>query len=213
MEEIKIRKKRPAWPWILGLIILFFVGWGIYRTLRPEVVEEDVVVVQSDENSNISHNNSNNKKKNKPEAIQELISFADENGQQIGLDHVYTGSGIDKLADALEEVKNDNGIDNNAVSNDLEAMRSQANFIRKNEESLDHADSIKAAFEEATDAFAIIQNEAFPDNSGEITELKQKADRISTVTPVLDQKQNIRSFFDQSVQTLEIFASNNDMVE
>lgn len=46
MRHIDIRKKRPsAWPWIVGVVLLLLVGWGVTTLLTADEEDEPGVSV------------------------------------------------------------------------------------------------------------------------------------------------------------------------
>lgn len=218
MAEIKIEKKRkPFWPWLLGLLLLVLLAWGAYEVFDTDPQEVATVTDTRDftEQPRETEPRQPERQPRQPDAeagltgaVGDYVKFANDTAAEMGLDHEYTSEGLNKLADAIDELASNAGIENDQLDANLEEMKSKAEFIQKDPQSLRHADSLNVAFNSAADAMEKIQQQEFPQQNQEIEQLRQQAQEISKNQQTLNQKQEVREFFDQSAETLERFAQN-----
>lgn len=215
MANIRIEKKKnnPIWPWILGLLLIGLVAWGAFEIFDDNNPQDETVyieepVVEQDASQGLGMTEEPQAQTAEtPAAVQEFISFANDPQHEMGLSHEYTSTGLNNLANALESVSSNVG--NVEVSNSIEEIRKNAESIQKEPESLKHANMVNDAFSSATTAFEKLQQDAFPEMKEEVSELKETANQLKDKQPLLEQKEEVKSFFGESARVLEDFSQNN----
>ncbi len=195
MAEIKIEKKAPIWPWILGLIILaaiiyYFAFYKKDNVITNDVTTEEVVTTQEAIPAPVAGT-----LENVPE-INQYIDYIDN--PKMGVDHDYTSMAITKLVAATRATATALNVDINA---DLTEADAKANEITKNPKSLDHANMIKDAATIIAKGLKTIQTEKFPSLQSDQSAVDAAVASINVGKPTLDQKDSIMGFF-HSAQTL-----------
>ncbi len=125
--------------------------------------------------------------------------YVTNDNDKMGIDHVYTYTALDKLIAAIREVADENDYD---VKVDLDMAMQKSDAIKKDPTSLKHANMIKDGFMVITKAMRNIQQAKYPNLSGEIDQLDKLANNVQDDEATLDQKDNIKSFFDKSSDIL-----------
>jgi hypothetical protein len=64
--------------------------------------------------------------------------------------------------------------------------------------ALTHADKIKTAGTKLANIMEKMQKEEFPNLSSDVSEVKTAAQNINSTTPTLEQKDQIKMFFDEA---------------
>ncbi len=203
MAEIKIEKKAPIWPWILGLLLLMLIGAGIYFALQddePEVVTEEIPAneILPMEEEVVETNTL-------PAEVNAFIMFAEEEAtyteKEMDIHHEYTGTALRKMGDALEALANKKGMADQmnvqALHTDLDAA---ADDIQKNWKEDDHADHIKKAFLKVSTAL-----NQLADGSTDVN-LKQEAKDIDPNTLTLEQKADVKDFIAKTAMVMKKIA-------
>ncbi len=210
MAEIEIQKKKNnnIWPWIIGLIIAAILVWLLIEAFDDDNIDDEpatttetigsepgAVAIISDE---------------MPDEVEEYVTFAQqETDGEMDLSHAYTSEGIMKLAAALDALVEQKDIEGAEIDAKRSKMKRKANFIRQNEASTQHADSIKSAFAAATDLMMSIQQANYPNMNQQVNEVKTAADAIQPSEMTLNQKNSVKTFFEKSSQVVESMASTN----
>lgn len=194
MAEIKIEKKAPVWPWILLVVlilaVLYFALSGdddTDNTNNTEMIIEDSL---SDENQPMIADDSSD-----VDAYLEYI--ADES--KMGKDHNYTNNAILYLIEAVREKAEDLDVN---IDADISKAESAANKITRDPNAGNHAENIKTAGSSITNAFEDLQQAKFPELSNDIKEQITAVNKIDPKVLTLEQKENIKTFFDESADLL-----------
>ena len=210
MAEIRIEEKKSSgsiWPWIIGLLLLGLIIWGIAEafeesdeTLTEEVMENDegvAPVAQGvDENNNYNDYEVGGDYTSAKEAF--MTTTANMEGE-MGLDHDFSHEALTELANAASALAVQAGVAD-ASSSDGKAQRAKqlADEITRDPMAGDHADKIKMAsmliVEVLEDASGAMNNKA----SGAISQLRQEAQAMTAESLTLNQKENMRSYFSQA---------------
>ena len=97
MAEIKIEKKKLAWPWLLAVLViaLLLVGFLVFRDLfvNPEVVTEEDSITNTNETDYLETNENN-------DTVATYINFVENSKEKMSLDHAYTNEALLKLIEA-----------------------------------------------------------------------------------------------------------------
>lgn len=199
MAEIKIEKKSPVWPWILvalvilGILIYFFAFNG----------DDDETEERYEENTEQPAEMRQEAPGNS--AVLAFVSFIDEDPDTMGLDHEFTNEALLKLTNATNAVADEVGYD---TQRDMDEVRTLSEKITTDPFETSHANSIKEAAGILAQVLQNIQQDAFPDLSGEADEVTNAATDIETDVLTLDQKEDVKNFFRESADLLDKMNTN-----
>ena len=152
MAEIKIERKKPIIPWLLGLILLAAIIGGVYIAFYyGNNAEEEAIAEEVTMNEIIPTETEVTGTNNLPAAVNDFILFANEEKQyangEMEIHHQYTSDAIRKMADALVAIADKKGMaDQMNVQELSKKLNADADAIQKNWKETDHADHIKQAF-------------------------------------------------------------------
>ncbi|MDQ3190841.1 MAG: hypothetical protein M3Q58_04535 [Bacteroidota bacterium] len=198
MTEIHVqKKKKPVWPWVVGLIlivvvILLLVDNGAQKKAEMAVTEREI-----------------------PEEVTDYILYVRQTdaSDTMNIHHEYTSEGIQKLASALEALVDEINSQEVEMDEKKDRLNQIADYIQKNPQQLTHSDSIRAAFELASDIIVTIQQAHFPEVSEDVQNLQSAATAVNPGTPTLDQSAQIEGFFEESASALDALAQRMTITE
>ncbi len=202
MAEIKIEKKAPIWPWIVGLLLLMLVGAAIYFALaddNEEVIVEEIPmeeILPMEEESAVQ---------TLPAEVQSFITFASEENNytegQMDIHHKYTGEALRKMGDAVLALAAMKGMSDNIDAPNLDTkLNAAADEIQENWKETDHADHIKKGFLLVSTAL-----NQLAENSTNV-DLKQEAKDIDPNTLTLEQKADVKDFINKTAMVMQKIA-------
>tara|TARA_R110002020_G_scaffold427944_2_gene637348 strand:- start:2209 stop:2838 length:630 start_codon:yes stop_codon:yes gene_type:complete len=206
MAEIKIEKKKPVWPWILGIlvvlaVIFYFVYWDndaqdddnlrmaddtedTHLQDRPVTDQTDVY---NDQTDSLQANT----------ALPAGLTSAISDTTKLGTDPQYTQDAILQLKNAIQAkaaIINVKLNENLFETGDGDDQPNRLNTAGINSTIKKEGNTIVSALEK-------MQQEKYPNLSSDIEELK---DSVSQIGSDSSQESNaINSFFKQSVQVLQ----------
>ncbi len=193
MAEIEIEKKKPIWPWIVGLLILAAL---VYFLFFANNEDDDINEVETTTTEQVVDDN---------DSMDDTANYSEEsdvdtyttyiNDPQMGLDHEYTHGALAKLIAATRATADAVNVD---IKADLSEANAKAQEIMKDPMSLKHADKIKDAGQSITRALHTIQTEKFPGLEQQYNEVETAVSKIDDVTPTLDQKDTVKDFFSKA---------------
>lgn len=188
MEEIKIEKKKPVWPWIIGLLLIAgIIGYFVFFN-NDEQVEVDRVL------------NSDNVENHSIGSDSEIVDYVNYiNDVKMGLDHEYSSGAIVRLIDATRATAEALNVDTDA---DLSQANNFAEEITQDPQSLNHADKIKRAGQIINSALNKIQKEKFPQFETEYNNVAMAAEKIDPARPTLQQKDAVKTYFNSAATLL-----------
>lgn len=215
MAEIKVEHKennnKPIWPWIVGILLLLLVVWGLVEFFQTDEEEymatrEVVAPVETEsapETMQMSERDAG--------PVNNFVSFVeeDEESPEMGLDHNYTSEGIERLSVALAALADENAPDDVEISQKKESMQQSADRIQQDPESLQHANIIKETFMEATSLMESIQQHSFPDRESEVEDVRSAAEELDVETPTLEQEEKVKDFFRNASDALQAMRETN----
>lgn len=227
MADIDIQKKsKPVWPWILGVLLLIAVAWVTIDALndggpetgetaildRPVVTEQPVVVVPEPEEGLIEEPTSEVIAQAEEAELQgpakDFVTFVDTSkaSADMGLHHEYTSTGIQQLSSALSYIVETKFADDVELGKRKDLMEKKANQIQKDPMSLKHANMIQDAFVAASNVMDRLQQTGYPDLEEKVKDAKKAAKEINVSKPTLEQKDNVKNFFEESSEVVEAMA-------
>lgn len=198
MAEIKIEKKKPIWPWILALLlvalIIYFLFFKSTTVITNESTTNNDTIVDRTEMQDDGYINDN------LSDVAAFVAFVKSDDGQMTLDHEYSKNALTKLIDATEEVSSNTEFDSKM---DLDNARKYADEITKNPEATSHADNIKKATDMISAVLQNLQEAKFPNLQSEAAKVKMSSQAINVKELTLNQKEKIKSFFDDAADLLE----------
>lgn len=197
MAEIKIMKKKPVLPWIIvGIILLVIVIYflGYYNRGDDVIDDSQNTAMNEDKPTDLIGINENNT------TVTEYINFIESNQNKMTLDHEYSNEAIIKLTAAVYAIADEVDVD---VKSDLNKMEDDAEDITEKPLSDTHANSIRNAADNLTNAMQNIQKAKFPGLANEVNEVRKSSNAINPDGLTLNQKEQVKSFFYNSSHLLK----------
>ena len=227
MAEIKIEKKKPMWPWILlGLgviaVLIYFLAFNDYneqinkapktsklivveetnevpKTSDPIVAEEinevpktsEPIVVEETDLTSVKENNS---------TVEAYVNFVETSKNKMGLDHEYTNEALLKLIEATNAMAGEVGYE---VQAELDKVKEYAEMVNSDPFETTHADNIRKADDVLTNVLQKIQTAKYPGLKNEVAELTNASESIKPGVLTLDQKDEVKIFFNKAAELLQ----------
>jgi hypothetical protein len=194
MAEIKIEKKKPVWPWvlaaivILALVIVYFVNDDNDQTTR--YTQRETTVTDTVRTRQVQDHN----------AVDSYVRFVNEEQGRMGEDHQYTSEALQRLTAAVRAKADEKGHD---IQVDLNQAQQAAQEITIDPEATHHAHHIREAADALTRAMTNMQQAYYPEMEENAQELRSTTERIDPDQETLQQRDAIKSFFEQSAELLE----------
>jgi uncharacterized protein YxeA len=189
MAEIKIEKKKPIMVWIIIGIILLAIGiyFLVYDNSENQYLDDSQNTEKTEDNqSDLIGINENNT------TVTEYVNFIESDQNKMGLDHEFTNEAIVKLTAAIFAMAEEVDVD---VDSELKKMEDDAEDITIDPYVTTHANSIRNAADNMTNALQKIQKSKFPGLSNEVNDLRNSANAIDTDVLTLDQRNEVKSYF------------------
>ena len=191
MAEIKIEKKKTIWPWILvGLLVLAVILYFLF--FRKD--NDDNMSVETTTTPVVDSSNMNNS------SVDAFVTFVSSDTATMGLDHVFTHNALIKLIAATKSTADKKGFN---IQADLDKAKEDADKITVDPMVTTHADFIKDATNRISTALQNLQRANYPQLSTESQKVKDASNDISTADLTLDQKQTVKTFFNNAADLLK----------
>ncbi len=206
MAELNVKKKRksPVGWIILGLVVIALIVWIVVDNNDNEVMtsENNEQIMEPNQDEGAMTPGENDAENSDMDAkVQEFVSFV--NGtDSISMDHEVTHEGITKLTEALAAVTPD-GVPDDNVKNDVDALKQEANQLLDNRLSEQHANIMRNSFISAAKIIENIQKDNYPDLDEEANQVMEAAEDIDAQQLATNQKEDIKSFFDEAADALQ----------
>ena len=196
MAEIKIEKKQPIWPWILGILLLAVAAYFIFFKDKDVVTNKtttttDTIVDRTEVEDNTMENST---------GVAAFVAFVKKDDGNMTLSQEYSNEALNKLIDATEEMSTKAGFD---AKGDLDKAREHAGKITDNPEATDHADHIKMSTDIISTVLQNLQTAKFPALKAEADKAKMSSSAINVKELTLNQKEKIKAFFADAADLLE----------
>lgn len=217
MAEIKIEKKKPIWPWILGILILLAVIFIIWNYTDPDLKDERLLndsIVQVDEN-NIYHEKIIDSSAlytgrygsiRGEQAIADYLAYVDNN-DRTSANEGYYRTAFFKLITAT---KREAEIQNVDVTAEIDSAMKDAEMLTNDPEITKTPDNIRSAAESVSRALKSIQQANFDDLGNDADAVATAANKIDAKTDSSQQQQNIDAFFDKAAVLLQRMNENEN---
>jgi hypothetical protein len=212
MADINIERKSKAaiWPWIVGLLTLGLLIFGITRmtgersttprTTAADTMEQTTAAERGGLGAAGAAATMGGRDQAGEGAVNDYVAFVDERIErrvaaqgQIDqtADHETTAEGLRRLAAALDDIANQNGTDRGQIQQHTSNIRQQADRLEQSDPQAMHSDMVRSAFDSAVQAMSMLDR-----NHG--ASLQQAAQRVQSATPLNNQMEQVRSFFRES---------------
>lgn len=221
MAEINVeRKDTSIWPWILGLLLLALLAWGVYELLdddTADVAEAPLVVpgpaapvvdpaaapaVPTDQTA-----------ANIPAAVTEYANTCAQPmdaSANMGLQHDFTANCVQRLVDALDAVIVRNNIADTNVQQRLTSMRQTAQNLRASPaEATNHANMTREAFAGAADLMQAVHQAGYSTVAPlgtAVSEAQTAAQNVQADMQMLNQQQAVHNFFREAGDAVRMMA-------
>lgn len=209
MAEIKIEKKKPIWPWIiLALVILALLYFLVFADNddnddlddnETEQVEEGAAWEDDTDTTSWDNETSDMRSQTTGQGVEGYLAYISDD-QRMGVDHEYTNNAIVELMNAVQAKADEINYD---ISADMQSVRQDAQAIQQDPSSLNHANTIKTVGTKLANVMEKMQQEKYPNLSQDVAEVKTAAENINASTPTLDQKDQVKKYFDEAGDVLE----------
>lgn len=193
MAEIKIRKKKLKWPYIvLALVVIVFLAYMFFPVdhLNPE--GNVPIVVETDESIRMEVEDKDTATYSKTaEETAKYLSFIGDRSK-LGVDADYTRNAMIQLINLVRSV----AIENQPTTEvDLENLKDRAFELKENTTASDLAKSLKDIGGETTEVIQKIQVAKFPDLHTEIKRIERAIEAIAPTIEIVDQKEEFTEYF------------------
>lgn len=191
MAEINVERKRnkkPVWPWIVAIILIVGIIWLLAGTEENETYE----AADAEYTENVQEQNQTmGQQADNP--VAEFITFVHDREGEVSLSHDYTQKGLQRLADALAYLHNQNQTVNG--NQYLSEISNTASAIVKDTDSKKHADKIRSAFIAAANFMQNLPQSDYPQMQEETDKIMDAAEDIQADELATDQATEIKGFF------------------
>jgi hypothetical protein len=204
MAEIKLKKKKPVWPWILLALLILAVIGILFMTGDDDgdtmAVNDNTEYVEPADDQEMETAGNEN------QAVSDYITYIEDNSAQMGLDHEYTHRAFSLLAGAMQATAEGMNFE---FDQDWQALNQEADKIREDPMKLTHANTIKDGFDQVVTSFNNIQQSEFPEMDSQVRTLEEFSNEMNPDEPTLDQKEKVKGFFEQAAMILEEMNNQN----
>ena len=201
MAEIKIEKKRPIWPWVLGLIaVLAIILFLLYAANKDEdFIEENNTNVYmntdtiTDSNTSTYNAGETNDTVKRYDSSTSYLVRLQENIPDSGQDSTKVTQAMYNLAYATVSKAEEINVNDTPELNSLESRLDS--FPKMNNTEIADVKTISA---EITAVIEDIQIKNEPSLSLNVSELKETSNTLNATTNWSKQQNNIQAYFKQA---------------
>lgn len=204
------KRRSPIWPWILGAVLILGLIWfAVDRDDDPEPVATNTtapIPQDRDLNEDLDNNVYDRTSAEGAAAgpIAAFITFAEEeNMPENDLDHAYTSNGIEKMSAALVALADKEGGADANINQRKETFQQNASQLQRNPQSLQHANTVKSTFMEASELLAAIKEKSYPDSDADVDEVRDAANKLDENKSLTEQQDEVDNFFDEIGEAME----------
>jgi len=196
MTEIKIEKKKQAWPWVLAVLVI--AALLVYFLVIRDNGKSTEVVSGADYTTNTNEPDLIGIKENNS-TVAAYVNFVENNKEKMSLDHDYTNEALLKLVAATNAMANEVGYE---VQAELEKVKVYAQKITNDPFETTHADMVRKAADILTNVLQNIQQAKYPGLTNEAAVLRIASKSINPEVLMLDQKNEVKAFFSKAADIL-----------
>lgn len=209
MAKIPVEKKggTPWWWWLLGLLLIIGLIWLIAELFDGDADVEGVPPVTDTMVAPPGALPPGTAAADIPGRVNEFVQFAQADTAEVeadmGLQHEYTSRGLELLAGALSAVVNQYDLGDIQMEAQRDTLTQRVEAIQQDPMSTQHANKVRDAFLSVADLMESIQQKRFPDAAQTVSQVRQSAESISETEPLLEQSEDVRTFFDRAADALQ----------
>lgn len=203
MAEIKVEKKKPIWPWIVGILAAILIIFLLFMFLddegtdddieeRDEQVEERIDPYETEDDRDMAYPES---------AVGSYLYYIDEEYPQRQDEDTeeYSEEAMQKLAAAVEEKSME--LQEEPDTELAELAEDSADTTAATGGTLS-IDEIQREGEIIVNALADLQQNHYEELEDEIAELRSDLDEINQTTEGDEQAEAVDEFFQQAAEVL-----------
>ena len=188
MTVIKIEKKKPVWPWILGigivaLLIYFLVFNDKKETAQGVQFTEDLISVTEFNRT-----------------VAAYVNFIKEDTLKMEFNDSFSKEAFLRLVDATNAMADEINYD---ISSNMARVVKYVNRIKADPIETAHADDFRKAADILTNSvLKSMQQSKYPDLASDIVELDNASASIDPEVLILDQTYQVKTFFREAADLL-----------
>lgn len=218
MAEINLeRKKRPIWPWIVGLLVLMLLIWLLLEAMdrdEPESVVATGTAVTETVTPAPTATTDTADAGTLPQRVEQYMRTCHvEEGSEpeaLGREHEFSTNCLNLLAGSMSAIAEQRPADPN-IDQQIENVRQQATEIRDSDPtSVEHSNAVRRAAEAGAEALGSMQ-EAFAGTDQQarsaVERAREAARQIDPAEALLEQKDALRTFFREAGNALRNMAT------
>ncbi len=205
MADIRIEKEKSTsiLPWILGLLLLALIAWGVIEAF-DEAEEEVVYTEEIDEVDTPVVERAAEIDDAYLADFTPFFTYTEDMTGEMGLDHEFSHRALTLLATATASVADSRDVDNVDARSKSMRVKQLADEITKDPYATDHADKIRMAALLITEVLEDVDARSYNGaNSAGLEKLRMQAQDINAKTLTLNQKEDVRSFFGTARSVLD----------
>lgn len=204
MADIDIeRKGTNPLPWILGLLLLALVAWGLWSLLRGRDDGDARAVVADTVADTLAGVQTVPPVAGGPAAGGDVVESFQQTctspGDEMARDHRFIADCLRRLATAVDTVLQQpqaRGVD---ARGELEEVRRRAQALEQSPpDATDHSALASGGFTSAAALLERVQREALPGGGAVTAELRSAATALQPARPLLEQTDAVRRFFERA---------------
>ncbi|MDW5290316.1 hypothetical protein [Formosa sp. PL04] len=203
MAEIKIEKKRPIWPWIIGLLVVIgIILFLFYAMSKDDNYPNDTITNEYSRTDTINANRSaiynttptNDTVEHYASSATYLVKLQEtlKDSATIGTDAAQTTQALKNLAYATAAKAEESNVYDTAALKNLESQLEQHTMT--SDTPLD----LKTMSADITAVIADIQTSRAPNLNTEVSTLKQTSEKLSASTAWAKQQNTIQDYLKQA---------------
>lgn len=215
MADINVTRKGPSiWPWIIGLLVLALLIWGLAEMLGDD--DDNVDAITTDEvipaPVAVEDPGLNGATLAVPPVVTEFaescaVSTA---AADMGAEHRFTTDCVRQMTAALDGVIQRNNISGTDVDERLANFRQMADALEgSSPEATDHANMVRNVFMSASDLMSAVYQASYSSvqqMGPEVTQIRDAAQAIQGDTQLLNQQDAVTSFFREAGEAIRMMA-------
>ncbi|WMJ74292.1 hypothetical protein RCC89_14105 [Cytophagaceae bacterium ABcell3] len=190
MADIRIQKKKPIWPWVLGVLLGLLVIWLVVRVFDRErqVADIEDPEVQNEGTAGI------------PQEINEFLTYVavTDTLSEEQIDHAHVSRGVRLLAGALEVLSKEYRISGIDIKENRARLDGVARYIQQSPNTGLRADSLRSGLISAVNWMEQLQIQRFPRLDTQIGQVRAAAKSIDIDVQIDEQGSEVQRFFNLS---------------
>ena len=215
MAEIKIEKKKPVWPWILGvLVVIGIIAYFIYENPDRDHLTDDFDDGTTNEQvmeSERGHLDSLGTRKDYQvgSSYDQYAAFEGSirDSTRIAVDSSYTKKAYYNLCKAVAKKAEEKDVEGSQALTDLQDFSMLITKVSSPLSSAESAKNFKTASDKVAKVLEDIQVKSYPQLQSQVADLKQVTSKMDGYISMDKQQANITQFLQKSRDVLR--AMNN----